>query len=294
MAITDSDLKGNFISNTYQKILQVDSNFGATGSDASFNLSNISSTSNHSLLNGSGQKVQVLAIEGKDNYSGLFLKNTTLDINNAWGISTLRGDAVNGNNDVGLSFYKLPVGSSNLHKLFLKNTGSLWVGYQGSASGAGTGVKSDVSGYSLYVKDGLMIGNPSGGNSSKIKMDGEFPFTIQRYDIDWKANDSDDVLTEELKFATGHPKSSQVIKKTEYTCVIVASKWLGENNRQFRSFGCLIVEGATGYKIEMKGDIGGAIEDDLRYIIDVMIIKNGSYYELRDNVIEMPYGGGRY
>ena len=156
MPTTDSNLTGTFIANTYQRLLQVDSQYGHTGTNVPFTQTNLVTTSKHSLLNGLGNKVQVIAIEGDIGGTGLFLKNTSLDPLSAWGISTLQADPANSNTEVGLSFWRpSPSSDNNLHKLFLKNTGTLWVGYEGPSTGAGTEIVSDVSGYNLYVRSGI-------------------------------------------------------------------------------------------------------------------------------------------
>jgi len=188
MPITDSNLAGNFISNTYQKILQTDSQFGHTGTNVPFTQANLVNTSKHSLLNGSGNKVQVIAIEGSDGGTGLFLKNTTLDANGAWGLSTLQADVANSNSEAGLSFWRpSPSSNSNLHKLFLKNTGTLWVGYQGSSSAPGTGIVPDVSGYSLYTKGGIRIETTSSSSDNGLRIKSGtttyYPIEFKRFNV---------------------------------------------------------------------------------------------------------------
>ena len=75
-----SNLTGTFIANTYQKLLQVDTDNGSVGSTAPFSATNAKTTSKHNILNGLGQSVGGLVIDqtGVSGFNGgLYLKNTT-------------------------------------------------------------------------------------------------------------------------------------------------------------------------------------------------------------------------
>lgn len=142
-------LFGKFIANTYQKVLQYDENEDYTGV-ASFNISELANNNKHTLLNGVGQAVPGIAIDHTDeNNGGLFLKNTDKS-SGAWGLQIEYGNGSGVDTDPGIQFWR-PFGG-NYH-LFLKNTGTLFVGYQGESS-----VPQDITGDSLYVKEGIRAG----------------------------------------------------------------------------------------------------------------------------------------
>ena len=148
-----SNLTGTFIANTYQKLLQVDTDNGSVGSTAPFSATNAKTTSKHNILNGLGQSVGGLVIDqtGVSGFNGgLYLKNTTSGANNdskaSWTLQT-SGDGG----------FNISRGGEDNYKLFLKQSGSVWVGYDNSNVPA-----SDVSGHNLYVREGIKSGIYSG------------------------------------------------------------------------------------------------------------------------------------
>jgi hypothetical protein len=159
MPTTDSNLTGTFIANTYQKLLQADTNYGSVGTTATFSISNAVTTSKHTLLNGLGETVPGLAIDTTGNGNGgLMFKDTNSDPGGLWSIQTYETS----NNEGGLNFWRPNAGGNpndNNAKLFLKNTGTVWIGYQNSGAPI---IPVDVSGHSLYVKDGVKSGIYSG------------------------------------------------------------------------------------------------------------------------------------
>lgn len=305
-----SNLTGKFISNTYQRIIQIDSDAGSNlPTDGS---TSTPDTSKFTILNGLGEIKTSVAIDSAGNTNGgLFLKNTN-GYNNVFGIQvsdTLLGEK-------GLNFFKPISSSEKLNAgIFLKSTGSVWIGYgkdfiNNNIEGIPS-IPSDVSGVDFYVRRGIEVGRtassvgleaPSNGKINIIGqydifegglfINGEYPFSIFRFDVDWNKNNGNDVETDDLKFWNGHPRSGEVINNVEYTCVIVGSKFFNEDDDDLvQSIGCIIVKSDDGWKIEMKFSGGDGGDDDLRYIIDVMVIKKGFYYDERDTVINMPESG---
>ena len=122
-----SNLTGTFIANTYQKLLQVDTDNGQNGV-ASFDSLLARTTTKYNLLNGLGQTLPYLVLDSTSNGNGgIWLKDNTNDgTNNAWGIQISNSD--DSSDTPGLNFWR-PFNSSNFgnYKLFLKNTGSAWV-----------------------------------------------------------------------------------------------------------------------------------------------------------------------
>lgn len=143
-----SNLTNTFIANTYQKLLQVDTNNGATGGNAPFVQSN-ALNGKHNLLNGLGQNVPGIVIDNTGNTSGgVYLKNG----GNTFALTADKTD----NLEDGLNIWT--PGSLNAN-LFLKNSGSVWVGY---TSGSSIPITSDVVGHNLYVREGIKVGIYSG------------------------------------------------------------------------------------------------------------------------------------
>ena len=148
-----SNLTNTFIANTYQKLLQVDNINGSVGTTATFDIADAISSSKYNLLNGLGQTMPGFVIDTTGNGNGgLMFKDSNYDPGGGlWSIQTFETS----NNEAGLNFWR-PSGVTNAAnaKLFLKNTGSVWVGYQDSVNPTPV-IPTDVSGYSLYVKDGI-------------------------------------------------------------------------------------------------------------------------------------------
>lgn len=157
-----SDLTNTFIANTYQKLLQYDNINGSVGTTAQFNMADAISSSKYNLLNGLGQTMPGFVIDTTGNGNGgLMFKDTNSDPGGLWSIQTYETSI----NEGGLNFWR-PSGAPNSGnaKLFLKNTGSVWVGYQGSGNPV---IPTDITGYSLYVKDGIYVT----GSTPSIRMD---------------------------------------------------------------------------------------------------------------------------
>lgn len=140
-----STLSGNYIANTFTKLLQIDDSTSTSpfkefdGSD----LSDLNSNDKHAILNGSGEKVQAFLVDHSDagGNGGIFIKDVNSDTS-VWQFK-LKLD----NNEPGLAIARTYGGGT---RLFLKNTGSLWVG--------DPSVTSDDSNTSLYVKKGIRLG----------------------------------------------------------------------------------------------------------------------------------------
>ncbi len=148
MPTTDSNLTGTFIANTYQKLLQVDNINGSVGTTAPFDPTVANNTSKYTLLNGLGQSVGGVVIDqtGVSGFNGgLFLKNTSTGANNdgkgSWTLQT--------SGDGGLNISR---NSDDNYLFFLKQSGSAFVGYKNAT------IPADISGYSLYVNDGIVSG----------------------------------------------------------------------------------------------------------------------------------------
>ena len=164
MPTTDSNLTGTFIANTYQKLLQVDSQYGSIGTTAPFVTTDARTTTKYNLLNGLGQSVPYVVIDHTAAGDGsVFLKNTGKDPNSLWGIQIENSGDTYGSS--GLNFWR-PSGSdesSGNRYIFLKNTGTTWVGFQSqnifddvieSSPQAGGTYRGT---YTLYVSDGILV-----------------------------------------------------------------------------------------------------------------------------------------
>lgn len=159
MPTTDSNLTGTFIANTYQKLLQIDNQYGSVGTTAPFNVIDVKNSSRYNLLNGLGQSVGGLVIDqtGVGGFNGgLFLKNTSSGANNdgqaSWTLQTSGDGSLN-----------ISRGSFDNYKLFLKQTGSVWIGYNNSSSPV-----ADIAPYKLYVLDGIYSSDSTGSRSVTI------------------------------------------------------------------------------------------------------------------------------
>lgn len=151
MPTNDSNLTNTYIANTYQKLLQVDSQHSAVGSIPFDNtdVQNAIDNDSATILNGLGQKQTAIIIDHDVQYNngGVFLKNTSFIPGGMWGIQVAPAGS-----ESGLNFWGVGSIAQN-YKLFLKNSGTLWVGYNDS-SVPGT----DESGYNLYVREGITSG----------------------------------------------------------------------------------------------------------------------------------------
>lgn len=277
-------LFGKFIANTYQKVLQYDENEDYTGV-ASFNISELANNNKHTLLNGVGQAVPGIAIDHTDeNNGGLFLKNTDKS-SGAWGLQIEYGNGSGVDTDPGIQFWR-PFGG-NYH-LFLKNTGTLFVGYQGESS-----VPSDASGYSLYVKDGVRVGGSgfSGtqaiqliGQNSLIRVDytGNFqfiqnskpPFKIIRYSMFWTSPQVDNkTLLDDDGITT--------ISSDDWTAVVVGFNCDLQNsdNSTFNNIICMTFRDSGIWKLRVGVTDTGQplLFNDQTWNIDVLFIQKGWY-----------------
>ena len=290
-----SDLTGKFIANTFQKLIQVDSQYGATGSDVAFTQNDLVTTSKYSLLNGLGNKISAIAVESGATGSGIFLKNTTIDPGDAWGISTLQADPFNGNVEVGLSFWRpSPSTSPNLHKLFLKNTGTTWIGYEGLSGGSpGTGIVTDVATYSLYVKDGIQIGQNTAGNNGRINLIGanplengagmfinnEHPMTVRRFQaFDINTQNSRSFFIREFDYSPGDGR----LPNADFLCMVVGFEFIRQNDDD-GDLSIIKLQAepnlSTGFWIvDIRMRDNGSSSIDLGQVyVDVLIIKKGLF-----------------
>jgi hypothetical protein len=144
MPTNDSNLTNTYIANTYQKLLQVDSQHNGLGYITfGYNeLVNALNGDSATLLNGLGQRQAALVIDHNTtgNGGGIFVKNDSQYTGGMWGMQVVNS---------GLNFWTVGVGGDN-YRLFLKNTGTVWIGYS-DYSVPGT----DESGYNLYVREGI-------------------------------------------------------------------------------------------------------------------------------------------
>jgi hypothetical protein len=291
-----SDLTRKFIANTYQKLLQVDNALGATGSDVTFDQTELVQSSKYSLLNGLGNKISAIAVESGSTGSGIFLKNTTIDPDGAWGISTLQADPFNGNVEVGLSFWRpSPSNNPNLHKLFLKNTGTTWIGYEGlSGSAPGTGIVTDVATYSLYVKDGVQVGQNTTGNNGRINLIGanplengagmfinnQHPFLIYRFS---HGNVGTNETTKRLKI------NGQDVSVTDWSAMVVGIQINHTGSqiyRQIDDWRCICVDDNGFWAVNLKYDLDGGDTQEFPRI-DILFIKKGLYNDFRNSIVNI-------
>lgn len=152
MPTNDSNLTNTYIANTYQKLLQVDSQHSAVGSIPFDNtdVQNAIDNDSATILNGLGQKQTAIIIDHDVQYNngGVFLKNTSFIPGGMWGIQVAQAGS-----ESGLNFWGVGSIAQN-YKLFLKNSGTLWVGYNDSSVPG-----ADESGYNLYVREGITSGS---------------------------------------------------------------------------------------------------------------------------------------
>jgi len=276
-----SNLTGTFIANTYQKLLQVDTDNGSVGSTAPFSATNAKTTSKHNILNGLGQSVGGLVIDqtGVSGFNGgLYLKNTTSGANNdskaSWTLQT-SGDGG----------FNISRGGEDNYKLFLKQSGSVWVGYDNSNVPA-----SDVSGYSLYVKNGIQVGQNTTGNNGRINLiganplengagmfiNGEHPFRIYRYQVNASYIDDTQRFLED--------ENGQKFSTLEWTALVVGQQIIdfdGTVNSQI-GLGITLRPDPSGYwEAYLYASNGDSSADTKLWIWDVMMIKKGFYQDRR-------------
>lgn len=131
-----SELTGNYISNTFQKLLQVDPSLPSNG-NVPFNINDAINNDYHTLVNGFAQKHQGVVIDQGGNDGGIFLKNTSQDPNVVYGMR-YEGD--------GLKIFRRS--SVEDQKLYIKNTGTVWVGDNYTPT-------ADFNNHNLYVDKGI-------------------------------------------------------------------------------------------------------------------------------------------
>ena len=153
---TQQDLTGKFIATTYQKLLQIDNSSNIESNSGSFDAANYSNfdidnniyNDENSLLDGNGKYQQGFVIDHTQNGNGgIYIKHKIKD-SYMWGSQI---EVLNGHS--GLLWWQ----PWNGNKLFLKNTGTLWVG--------NPNIENDDSEVSLYVKKGIKIGLDNSADS---------------------------------------------------------------------------------------------------------------------------------
>lgn len=291
-----SNLTGTFIANTYQKLLQVDTDNGQNGV-ASFDSLLARTTTKYNLLNGLGQTLPYLVLDSTSNGNGgIWLKDNTNDgTNNAWGIQISNSD--DSSDTPGLNFWR-PFNSSNFgnYKLFLKNTGSAWVGYGGESN-----LPNDVANYSLYVRNGIQVGQNTTGNNGRINLiganplengagmfiNGEHPFRIYRYSIQ---GGGDDAI-----FRTIIDETNNTFNVTDWTAMIVGIYTDHDEGgiNEFRQIDdwrviCEPTNWSNGVwrlhvRYKLQGDQGISFPQ-----IDVLVIKKGLYFDNRNTITALP------
>jgi hypothetical protein len=280
-----SDLTGKFIANTYQKLLQVDNDNGSNGNTANFVAGGgVASTENYDLLNGSGEKVPYMVVNHEGNGDGgFFIKNGSTN-SDVMGIQFKTF-----NNSKGLNFWTPLESNANL---FLKNTGSLWVGYKNSTSD----ITTDTSGYNLYVKDGIRVGNSDPVfTDSHFQMLGEnvlimanyttnfnfflnfeHPFKTLRYK--YRANFDDD----RIRTITDIDNTTK-FSTTEYSAHITGFYLnnAGAERKSGQIVTCMMVDnGSSEWAVKFNNYSSGS--ENKTIIFDVLLIKKGFYSDDRD------------
>jgi hypothetical protein len=299
MPTTDSNLAGNFISNTYQKILQTDSQFGKVG-DEPFNLNELDSGgSKNAVLNGSGKAMPGLVIDHTSTTNGgLFLQAINGSSVEYQGIQLGNPSSTN-TSAWGMNFGKT---SAFQHRMFLSNMGNLWVGYMNDASNITAGVNS----YSLYVSDGIQIGvnNTNGNgrinlvgnspleNGAGFFINGESPFKVVRYFYD-QGSGFKSFRTRYLKFPSTpssqpglnistDPASNEWISDNEWTALVVGfARSQQSGDTPIKNAGCLAFTDGGYWKVgfSFANIAGGGPDQD--WLIDVLFIKKGFFSNLR-------------
>lgn len=287
-------LFGKFIANTYQKVLQYDENENYTNI-ANFDIADLLD-SKYTLLNGAGQAVSGIAIDHTDKGDGgLFIKETTIDPTGAWGLQHCYGIGAPSNTDPGIQFWRPYEG--NFH-LFLKNTGTLFVGYRGDSS-----VPQDVASYSLYVKNGIQVGTSSNGNNGRINLIGDdpledgagmfinsqHPFYTLRYRYSFQfENDRIRTITD--------IDNTTTFKVNEWSAHITGFYLRVDDNVIPEHIVCMMVDNGSGewaVKFNNFSGIGGGAPDKT-IIFDVLFLKKGLYVDSRnldESFIDYPQFG---
>ena len=287
MPTTDSNLTGTFIANTYQKLLQIDNQYGSVGTTATFNVADAVSGSKYTLLNGLGQKVPGFVVDTTGNGNGgIMFKDQNSDPGGLWSIQTYKTS----NNEGGLNFWRPASGGNtdvNNAKLFLKNTGSVWIGYENIGAPV---IPTDVINYSLYVKNGIQVGQNTTGNNGRINLiganplengagmfiNGEHPFRIYRYQVNASYIDDTQRFLED--------ENGQKFSTLEWTALVVGQQIIdfdGTVNSQI-GLGITLRPDPSGYwEAYLYASNGDSSADTKLWIWDVMMIKKGFYQDRR-------------
>lgn len=300
-----SNLTGTFISNTYQKIIQIDSDsVSGLPIDASVGSPD---TSKFTILNGLGEIKTSVAIDSSGNTNGgLFLKNTN-GYGNVFGIQvseTLLGEK-------GLNFFK-PISSTEKRNadIFLKSTGSVWVGYGknilGNAIVGTPSIPLDVVGYDFYVKTGVQVGitssvsgkinivgiyDPFSGFNTGLLINGYRVIRLVRYiynqgsefesfrkrTLRWP-NDRRHVVLDDSN--TYEPED---ILPSEWSAVVVGFNFGNSDGRNIDRGGCLsfVEDGKWRIGFTFANESGDAEDQD--WVIDIMFIRVGVAIDYRPN-----------
>lgn len=288
-----SDLSKKFIANTYQKLIQVDNAFGATGSPEPFDtmthLQDARTTTNYNLLNGLGQTKPYLVIDHTDRGNGgVFIKDSDKDPDGLWGVQI---EATNG--ATGINFWR-PSGSpdSGNYKMFLQNTGKLWLGF----SNPGTVVNQQF--YNLFARDGIHVGvqnNKDGlinitgmdpiGADGGLKINSEYPFQLRRYGPYNLSQDQDGDLTPFFTISSGGPTfMSQGYTPNKWIGIISGFSAIQPNNT--RDFTTAIEvklnkvpnpSPSGQWRLDLRFGLSGTIKRDISVIVDILWIKKGLY-----------------
>jgi hypothetical protein len=300
-----SNLTGKFIANTYQKLLQVDNDNGSNGNTANFVGGVVASTENYDLLNGLGEKVPYVVVNHKDNGNGgFFIKNGSTNFD----VMGIQFETFN--NEKGLNFWTPLESNANL---FLKNTGSLWVGYRTSGN---PDITTDSSGYSLYVKDGIRVGGSGLTGTKAIQMIGEnsliradytnnfqillnseYPFTYIQYEFTFNTNSGDQ--QKNLIWPAGHPDSGNTIDESEYIATVVGFKFnQDEYNIPWPSGSDVYLSDINTYCFKNSGiwkinaryrqrNFGTVGIETVTFNVWVMVIKKGFYLDASSSAISI-------
>jgi len=275
---------GKFIANTFQKVLQIDNINGSVGTTATFDIADAISSSKYNLLNGLGESVTGFVIDTTQNGNGgLMFKDSTSDPGGLWSIQTFETSSDEG----GLNFWRpSAVSNPGNAKLFLKNTGTLCVGYQSGT--LNPVIPADVASYSLYVKNGIQVGTSSAGNNGRINLigadpledgagmfiNGEHPFRTLRY----------------RHFSNFDYDRTRKITDIDNSSLFSVNEWSAHITGIFMNAytGTKDAEGLTAIMVEDSGSwairFNIYMDDDRNkaFVIDVLLIRKGLYDDFRN------------
>jgi hypothetical protein len=285
--MSDGNLQGKFISATYQNLIQLDNGRGSVGSAPNINNSNLEAIR---LLDGTGKSQQGIMLE-HNNSGGFFTRSISDDNTGAWRIQHRR---LNGQEGINFSRI-LPNGNSVNARLFIKNTGSVWVGFNEGE------IFTDQSNNNLYVRNGIRVSPSLGSNpptqyiemransifpeidvvninkatfvDGGIKLNSEYPFRFNSYYGEGNGNNGN------VKFFVrdniiGDPSDTLKVSTADWHCCVVGFS-LNRGRNEVNQVKCFSYMEGGKWAIVMRfnGD-GTGLEE---FSVSVMFIKKGIY-----------------